>query len=128
MTAALIRLASSMIKDICDSVTAVLEVRQKSAELARDQIMNEALAKGLSEIEKDRVDNARERVGKNARRLFKQTLEDDAQNGLDKAIDRLMTFFEKGGEVEFKIAKQANSDDSEDAEVSKELADAKEAI
>lgn len=128
MTAALIRLTSLMIRDICDSITSVLEVRQKLTELAQDQIINELISKGLREIEKERADNAKETVNKKAKQLFKQTLEDGAQNGLEKAIERLMTFFEKGGEVEFKIAKQTESDGLNDAEVSKELADAKEAM
>lgn len=128
MTAALIRLTSLMIRDICDSIIAVLEVRQKMSQLAQDEIFNQLISEGLQKLETERATNAKETVNKKAKELFKQTLKNDAQNGLVKATEKLMNFFEKGGEVEFNIPKRTVSDGSDDGAVSKELAGAKEAM
>jgi hypothetical protein len=114
MVADLVNLFAEIVLAISASAYSVLLVRQKARELERDEISSPDIAQAMADLEKKKREEATNHVKAEVEKLFKGSIKEGERSGLSKAIEKFMSFYENGGEVDFKDPNSSNPKENGD--------------
>lgn len=128
MVAELVRLFAEIVLAISASTYSVLLVRQKARELERDDISSPDIARAMADLEKAKREEATTQVKEEVEKLFKDEMSDGERNGLIKAIEKFMGFYESGGEIDFKDPFSFDPDENVDQKLPTPVRNARLAI
>ena len=115
---------SGIAKDTISVMTEIETLRQK-------KLLTKTMESELRKIEKDRRDEGIQALLDDTKKLLPPEADGEASNALENSIKKLLTFNEKGGNVDF-VAPDVSESDDDDAEdqsaMNDALAAAREAI
>ena len=123
-----VRLLAEITTHITRAAVDIMEVRIGMEELKQKKILNALLAKELQRIEKEKKENALETVKEDIRKLFPKGVSGDVSPALDKSIEHLMTFLDKGGELDFKLPPDVLGPDTDTTDLPKKVAAVRKSI
>lgn len=128
-TALVVKIFADIITHITRVTIDIIEVRKSIEELKQKKIYTETIIKEMNRIEENRKEEGFSKVKAEAKKFLKKGVAGDTQNALDKSIEKLMVFLDKGGDIDFQLfPDDSNDEDTEGVELSSEVLAAKKSI
>ena len=104
---------ATIAKHIASIANYYLDIQLKREELERSRMMTDVMRKEFARLEKDRREQGKLEIIDAIKEITPKA-KDEALAKLNKAIDKQITFSEKGGEVDFVTPEETDTDDEDE--------------
>lgn len=113
-TALVTTLLAKITKNICSMTLDGLQVASTIEDLRRKKYLNEGIRNSLEEDRKERLEKQKEELIQEIKQTSVHEISPEKESNLNRAIEKLLNFFEKGGDIDFLEPPEAEDENETD--------------